>query len=300
MATYSFGASAIYLSDGSFATQLIAPSTLTDEEDTGVGSTTFEVGDTLTYPTGFSGAGDVTFLGTASFGGNTYFYAEFSGGDIQIFGTVFPSGGFFPPNLSDFTLFPGVAFPACFLAGTAISTQTGPVAVEALMRGDVVLTSDRRCVPVKWIGRQTVSTRFGPAERLMPVRIRAGALGGGLPTRDLSLTADHALLIDGLLVNAGALVNGGSIDFVPLSELGESFTVYHVETEAHDVILAECAPAETFIDYAARRAFDNYAEYPELYGEDRVITELPYPRVSAARMLPNALRDRLAKGEIAA
>jgi hypothetical protein len=184
-------------------------------------------------------------------------------------------------------------FNYCFAEGTRIATPAGAVAVEALGIGDPVLTADGRVVAVKWVGRQTVSTRFHMAERLQPVRVRAGALGGGLPERDLVLTADHALLVDGLLVNAGALVNGGSIDWVPVSELGERFTVYHVETEDHDIILAEGAPAETFIDYVGRQAFDNYAEYVALYGEERIITEAPYPRISTPRLLPPARKARL-------
>jgi hypothetical protein len=183
----------------------------------------------------------------------------------------------------------------CFAPDTAIATPTGEVAVETLAIGDPILTHDGRTVPVKWIGRQTVLTRFHMAERLQPVRVRAGALGEGLPERDLVLTADLALLIGGLLINAGALVNGGSIDWVPLSELGERFTVYHVETEEHDIILAEGAPAETFIDYVGRQAFDNYAEYVALYGEERIITEMPYPRISTARLVPPALKARMGK-----
>lgn len=184
-------------------------------------------------------------------------------------------------------------FTTCFLTGTGIATANGVCAVEDLQIGDLVLTADGQTVPVKWIGRQAVATQFGPAERRMPVRVRAGALGDGLPVRDLTLTADHALLIDGLLINAGALVNGSSIDYVPLCELGDSYTVYHIETENHDVILAEGAPAETYIDYVARRAFDNYAEYVDLYGEDRTIPEMPHARMSSARHLPPALAARL-------
>jgi len=181
--------------------------------------------------------------------------------------------------------------PACFGEGTLIATPEGEVAVETLRIGDLVVAEDGRPVRVKWVGRQTVSTRFGPSERLKLVRLRAGALGSGVPVRDLMLTADHALLIDGLLINAGALVNGDSIAYVPLSELGERYTVYHVETENHDVIRAEGAPAETYIDYVARQAFDNYAEYQALYGEEQTIAELPYARVSSARMLPPAMRE---------
>jgi len=81
----------------------------------------------------------------------------------------------------------------CFLRCTEIHTEAGPVAVEDLAIGDKVITAEGKTVPVKWIGYQTVSTRFVPAERLMPVRVKAGALGKGLPQRDLTLTADQTM-----------------------------------------------------------------------------------------------------------
>lgn len=181
----------------------------------------------------------------------------------------------------------------CFLTGTSITTPDGRTAVENLKVGDPILAANGKTIPVKWVGRQVVSTRFGPAERLMPVRVTAGALGDGLPLRNLTLTSDHALLIDGLLINAGALVNGGSIDWVPLSKLGDSYTVYHIETEEHDIILAEGAPAETFIDYVGRNTFDNHAEYIDLYGAEPIIAEMPAPRISASRLVPDAIKARL-------
>ena len=182
---------------------------------------------------------------------------------------------------------------SCFLTGTRIATPDGLVAVERLGPGDLVLTAEGRAVPVRFNLRQRLLTRFGPPERLMHVRLRAGALGGGLPVRDLLLTADHALMIEGLLINAGALVNGTTIDRVRLAELGDSFTVYHIETDAHDVILAEGTPAETYIDYAGRQGFDNYADYIALYGEGLLVAEHPAPRVTSARQLPPALHARL-------
>ena len=97
--------------------------------------------------------------------------------------------------------------------------------VEELKIGDMVRTFDGRDVAVKWIGRQTVSTKFGPAERLTPVKVSAGALGENLPTKDLIVTADHALLIGDTLCAAGALVNGTTI--ARTHDLGETFTVYH-------------------------------------------------------------------------
>ena len=201
-------------------------------------------------------------------------------------------GAFFPTNglttQFDAEDFEPTGNPLCFGEGTLITTPAGDVAVEELRVGDAVLTSDGRAVPVTWIGRQTLAPRF---LRLRLIRVAAGALGEGLPLRTLCLTADHAVMLDGLLINAGALVNGTTI--ADVGDLPERITLYHVETEAHDIILAEGVPAETYIDYAGRRVFDNYAEYVALYGEERGIVENPAPRVTSARMLPPAIRARL-------
>ena len=181
----------------------------------------------------------------------------------------------------------------CFLSGTLVATPDGERDVESLTSGDVVLTSDGRAVPAQWIGQQTVMTFFGPPERLMPVRFAKGSLGEGLPHSDLTVTSDHAILVDGVLCQASSLVNGTTVTRVPLSEFGRKYTVYHVETERHEIILANGVPAETFVDNVSRRAFDNYAEYEALFGENPPeMQELPHPRASNARQLPLRIRNR--------
>ena len=200
------------------------------------------------------------------------------------------------PGEKPFTIVPPAdgGDPVCFGLGTLIATAIGATRVEDLSIGDEIRTADGGSTPVKWIGRQTVSKLFTPAERFAPVRISAGALGEGLPLRDLILTGDHAVLIDGLLVQAGALVNGTSIARVPMADLPEQVTFYHVETEGHAVILAEGMPAETFVDNVTRKAFDNYAEFEGLYGaEAGQIAESDAPRVLSQRQLPASLRARL-------
>jgi hypothetical protein len=77
------------------------------------------------------------------------------------------------------------------------------------------------------------------------------------------------------------------------------FTYWHVETEAHEVVLAENCPAESFIDYTPRDCFDNHAAYPARYGRDRLISEMALPRVSTARLLPPRLRARLGIAQVA-
>jgi hypothetical protein len=213
---------------------------------------------------------------------------------------VFIPAGFSPtdfnvPATLDLSTLNTTDFPTCFLGGSLIATPDGERVVEDLAIGDAVLTEDGRAVAVRWIGKQTVFTAFGPAELLMPVRFAAGSLGEGLPHTDLTVTSDHAMLIDGVLCHAGALVNGETITRVPLSEMGESYTVYHIETEEHEIILANGAPAETFIDNVSRRAFDNFAEFEALYGDVPEMDELDYPRAMSARQVPERIQAKLAR-----
>ena len=180
----------------------------------------------------------------------------------------------------------------CFVGGTMIATPRGERLVEDLEIGDLVTTADGRAVPVKWIGRQHITRPVNIAHdaRLAPVCIAAGTLGNH---SDLYVSADHGMAVDGLVINASALVNGTTIRFVPTSEIPAEFTYYHIETEAHGVILANGAASETFIDAAGRAAFDNHQDYLDLYGTERLITEMNRPRISSQRLVPKAVKDRL-------
>ena len=253
------------------------------------GDTDFTVGETLT-----SGPYSGTFAGTYTDAGVTYvvIYQDANTAYILSPNDLATTQTALDNTISQLELNTGT-FPVCFAAGTLIATPDGARCVETLSIGDCVLTLSGAATEIRWIGRQTISTLFGSADRLMPVRLAAGSLGGGLPQSDLTVTADHALLIDGVLCHAGALVNGATITHVPLDEMGDSFTVYHVETEAHDIIIANGVPAETFIDNVSRRAFDNFAEYDALYGDIPEMDALLYPRAMSARQVPQTLRARL-------
>jgi hypothetical protein len=181
----------------------------------------------------------------------------------------------------------------CFMAGTQIATPGGTMSVELLKRGDVVLTADGAAVPVEWIGRQTVSTVFADPLRVLPIRIKAGAIAENVPSRDLLLSPDHAIAMDGALIQAGALVNGTSI--IREHNVPQTFTYYHVELDNHALILAENTPAETFVDNVERLAFDNWAEHEALFPEGKSIEELPYPRAKAHRQVPVNIRVKLAE-----
>jgi hypothetical protein len=147
---------------------------------------------------------------------------------------------------------------ACFATGTSILTAAGPRAVETLREGEAVITATGRLAAIRWIGHRRTELRRHPSPHdVMPVRVRAGAFGPGLPRRDLVLSPDHAVFVEGHLVPVRHLVNGVSI----VQEARDSITYWHVELDRHDIVLAEGMACETFLDTGNRAAFEN-AEGP--------------------------------------
>ena len=181
----------------------------------------------------------------------------------------------------------------CFATGTRIATPDGDKPIEMLRAGEKVLTHDGRSTPVIWRARQSVANPRNLSVGRSPVRIDAGALGPNLPNGPLTVTADHALLFDDMLINAGTLINGTTIRLLPLSEMPARFNYWHVELEEHECVVANGVPAESFIDYVGRSGFDNYDDYLEIAGADRLIAEMPLPRVCAHRLVPPDLREAL-------
>lgn len=181
----------------------------------------------------------------------------------------------------------------CFLTGTRIATPCGARVIETLGADDLVLTADGRAVPIIWVWRQEIVNIRGLSEALTPILISAGAFGPDRPLRDLVVTADHAVALSGLLINAGALVNGTTIRRLTTDEMPARYCYWHIETAAHELLLAENCPAESYVDYALRQGFDNYDAYLARYGAERSIAEMALPRISAARLLPPMLRRGL-------
>src|SRR6202012_5906089 len=113
--------------------------------------------------------------------------------------------------------------------------------------------------PIKWIGRRGYAGRFVLGrEDVLPVCIKAGSLGENVPRRDLWISPHHAMFLEGVLIEARDLVNGVTI----VQPMGAGDVEYvHVELDSHDVILAEGAPSETFVDDDSRTMFNNASEY---------------------------------------
>lgn len=85
----------------------------------------------------------------------------------------------------------------CFTPGTVIATPRGERPVEDLKVGDRIVTRDNGLQEICWIGRRNLSeTDLAQAPHLKPVMIRAGALGHGLPERDMLVSPQHRFLIN--------------------------------------------------------------------------------------------------------
>jgi hypothetical protein len=154
---------------------------------------------------------------------------------------------------------PVLAFTfACFAAGTRILTSAGEVPVDALHTGlDVIVVQSNGLVsrPVKWIGYRNVNLVTHPMpEKISPVRVRRSAFADGVPRRDVFLSPDHAVCVDGMLIPVRLLVNRSTI---AQDMSRRRIRYYHVELDAHGIILADGLPVESYLDTGNRGVFEN-------------------------------------------
>ena len=206
-----------YASDGGFfELSAAAPVNTSFFEYNGVGTLALnDPGTTNAFALEDLGAGDVlelpgTSVSNVSFGTNSLTVTT-NDGSYDFTNVTYASGA----TINSFTAthdtgtgLEAITFAICFCKGSLIRTPSGDVPVEMLGIGDIVATWCGSAAPIRWIGRQTVSTRFGDPTRILPIRIKAGALGDHVPSRDLLVSPDHAILVGDVLIQAGALVNG--------------------------------------------------------------------------------------------
>jgi hypothetical protein len=187
----------------------------------------------------------------------------------------------------------------CYCRGTLIATVDGDVAVETLAIGDRVLTMSGAARPIKWIGRRSFGGRFVMGRKdILPICIKAGALADQVPRRDLWISPHHAMFftdmsLGGMLIEAKDLINGVSI---VQTQGVESVEYFHIELDTHDVIIAEGALSESFLDDDSRGMFHNAHEYPTHYPQDAAAGLAPYcaPRYDDGYEV-EAVRGRLAQ-----
>lgn len=180
-----------------------------------------------------------------------------------------------------FSLFGNTLEVMCFVRGTLIETAAGPRPVEALRVGDAVAVARGGTNRIRWIS----STSLGAAAlrrrpKLRPVRITAGALGDGLPRRDLLVSRQHRMLLTSavsarLFGRREALVSAIRLTALPgvhVDDSLEEVAYFHMLFDRHEVIRAEGAASESLftgpealksLPLAARRELE--ALFPALF-----------------------------------
>lgn len=142
----------------------------------------------------------------------------------------------------------------CFTWGTRVLTPRGPVLIQLLRPGDLIRTATNGDQPIRWIGRR----RFEEADleadpKLRPIRIMAGALGAGLPEKDLLVSRQHRMLIQSPIAQRMFGQPQVLIPAVKLTALPGIFPdesagrveYFHLLFDSHEVIFAESAPTES-------------------------------------------------------
>lgn len=123
-----------------------------------------------------------------------------------------------------------------------------------MRQDDRVITRDNGMHPVRWVGQRALgSADFVANPQFRPIMIRRGALGLGLPERDMMVSPNHRVLVVNdrnamffgereVLVAAKHLLgqNGISLCDVP------RVTYLHFMFDAHEVVLSNNARTESF------------------------------------------------------
>jgi hypothetical protein len=141
----------------------------------------------------------------------------------------------------------------CFGAGTRILTTEGELPVERLSPDNFVISPTGSVSKIIWLGSFGIDLKASPdREHLSPIRIRRDALQDGAPRRDLLLSRHHGLFMDGVIIPVGLLVNGLSI---VRDDTIDAITYWHIELPQHGFVLAEGAPAESYLEWSNRSHF---------------------------------------------
>jgi hypothetical protein len=140
----------------------------------------------------------------------------------------------------------------CFTAQSLVATGQGLAPVGSLTPGTRVITRDNGMQELRWVGRRRFDWRaLGLNPLLRPVRIAAGALGDGLPERDMVVSPNHRFLTrmsgEGAagerLTMARDLVGLDGIIFDSVTEI----EYWQLLFTRHELVLADGSWSESFL-----------------------------------------------------
>ena len=180
---------------------------------------------------------------------------------------------------------PYAVLAPCFTRDTMIECENGPIAVQDIEEGDLVVTRNNGLQAVRWAGRRTVA---GVGE-MAPICFKAGVVGNAV---DLRFSPMHRMLIDGpraevlfgkgeVLAHAAHLCDGDRIYREPCAEV----EYFHILFDRHEIIRAHGCWSESFApSEAALDAVDGQtrAELLKLFPELDQDWQDALPTLSAA------------------
>jgi hypothetical protein len=198
----------------------------------------------------------------------------------------------------------------CFGRGTQIKTENGTRSVEELQIGDKLVTRDSDLQTIRWIGKRKLdSTVLARHPNLRPIRIGGGALGDGIPSRDLIVSPQHRIVVrskiairmfetEEVFVAAKHLL--GVAGVAVATDL-DQITYYHVLCDSHEIIEADGAFAETlYTGTQAMKALTQAARkeialiFGDLTLQDRSLALLAPKGQQAKKLVERHVKNRRA------
>ncbi len=199
----------------------------------------------------------------------------------------------------------------CFVRGSLIDTSSGPKPIETLKVGDLVLTKDNGYKPISWIGSRSFSKDvLTESSKLYPVRIRQGALGDGLPEKDLYVSPQHRMLVKSKIVERvlgvrEALVTAKQLTVLDGIDIVTDFDeveYFHILFDQHEIVFAEGAETESlYVGKESLKSLGDEAceEIFTIFPELRTLEEAPKPaRALASGYKVKQMAQRHAKNEV--
>lgn len=252
------------------------------------------------------GQSSSTFTPTARPNYTTYEYSFASTGSESISiagGGGIPAGGVYIDSVNITSL--------CLAAETLLQTPEGKKEIGSLRAGDQVIVADGQAETVRWIKVQHVdAAMIARHPNLRPVRIIAGALGNGLPKRDLVVSQQHRIMVSSKVAErmfgeTDVLISALHLTALPgifIDEDVDSVSYVHLLFDRHEIVFAEGAPAESlFTGPEALKSISTEAKseiftlFPEL--KDPMFVATPVLKCPPTKRQKKLVSRHLANGK---
>jgi len=192
----------------------------------------------------------------------------------------------------------------CIVRGTLITTDRGDVPVENLKPGYKVLTQDNGFQELVLAMSRIIDTDgLRRNAKLYPVRITAGALGSGLPKRDLVVSRQHRMVVKSdiakrMFGSETALVAAIRLTEMPgifVEDAVDGVEYFHLVFKKHEVIFAEGAPTESFFLNSETQKALSKAQWDEFVSLFPEVGEIGYFEAPAHKIPSRMLQKELVR-----